>query len=104
MPQGVDCMLIITIVSLIAFSIAGSMCIDLHEENKRLRKWKQSRIELDQRLSKEAFESIRNSCEDIQKSLEEQSKRFDKKLVVQMDGKKIAEAVTKEIRSLREEV
>jgi hypothetical protein len=67
-------------------SIAGSKCINLHEENKRLRKWKQDRIELDQRLSEEAYEGIRKSCEDLQKSLEEQSKYFEEK-IVQLDGK-----------------
>lgn len=80
-------MLIITIVSLIAFSIACSICIDLHEENKRLKNWKQSRIEFDQKMSAESYEKFRKNCEDIQKSLEEQSKYFEEK-IVQLDGSK----------------
>jgi uncharacterized membrane protein len=53
--------------------------VGLHQENKRLRKWKNDRIELDRKLSEEAFENIRLSCEEIQKSLEEQSKYFEEK-------------------------
>ncbi len=74
-------MLVITIVSLIAFALIGSICVDLYKENKRLRKRINERAELDQRLSEEAYESIRKSCEDIQKSLEEQSKYFEEKVL-----------------------
>jgi hypothetical protein len=94
-------MLVIMIVTLIALSFIGCKCIDLLEENKRLRKWKKDRIELDQRLSKEAFENISKSCEDLQKSLEEQSKYFEEK-IVQLDGKKIADTVTLEVEKLND--
>jgi hypothetical protein len=94
-------LLIVTIVSLIAFSIASSISITLHEENKRLRKWKEDRIELSQRLSEETFENIRKSCDDIQKSLEEQSKYFEEK-IVQLDGKKVTDTVTFEVEKLND--
>ncbi|WP_144700183.1 hypothetical protein [Fictibacillus phosphorivorans] len=86
-------MFIITIITLIAFSLVCSLCIDLHEENKRLRKWQQSRVEHDQRLSEEVFDSIRESCEEIQKNLEGQFKYFEER-IVHLDDEIIDDTVT----------
>jgi hypothetical protein len=68
-------MLIIAIISLMALSVVGNMCINYHEENKRLKKRIKHRAELDRKSAEELHESIRLSCEQVEKKLLEWEKK-----------------------------
>ncbi|MCM3730059.1 hypothetical protein M3196_00045 [Fictibacillus nanhaiensis] len=71
------------IIALIVVSVVLFFCIDLlitlYKENKRLRDWKQSRIEFDQRLRADSYEKIRLSCEQIDKDLKEWNDKYASK-------------------------